>query len=481
MSALQRFRSENLLSVAMDDQWVCWIPTNLGRIHFKFIANENKREFCYTDQRMHEAFSLNYAPNLSDHLKLDGLRFHFLGKSILSISFPDYLKSRVLPEETENASYVILKENDSLERFEGSAHIIHFEKNDFKKLNQLILMCKDREKELFKSFDAGQKFDERDIITYLNDIKSDCRKRVDTLIFGKSSNPVYAASCSFEIEYRGKVVLKDFTFTSGLKQHPFRQEEVQEYMQLLYTIIKRTIHADNHHDKKIDTLLPLQKHFVPLDLLSSLALESKTKEKHVKNARVLFKQDCGKAHGLRTYAKALFNAYIDGTPHEQKGKHILEGIDSVVESIEAVRMRKKIVDTDYGHNLKTSLKMMTAWVLSFTILIVSNVSLYLTAYIHNISANDNNFKLLKIDDGIETAAVQHVGSLSSSIAFKFFVIGILLTFIIPLYNPIKQSFRNAIGGNRYNVYLEIGRLSIVIVFVLTGVTLIYLSNIFNFH
>lgn len=202
---------------------------------------------------------------------------------------------------------------------------------------------------------------------------------------------------------------------------------------LIYTIIKRVIHNDNHHQAKIDNLIPVieKSQFKFSKIADNLICEIKRLEYQAKilsQKKISFPDfksveelKC-QAKGYYVYLKAFLECFKDNLAHEEK---ILKTPNFVIESLEITynRLKNKIESMKYKYGL----------LLTIIALIISGNILIKNEYY--------NFKWVK---GIKLYIVE----------FFIFFIAVFFAYFILKGNPINIFYSIKEKIQNYLLYYE---------------------------
>jgi hypothetical protein len=171
------------------------------------------------------------------------------------------------------------------------------------------------------------------------------------LLKDDNNQPFYAFEVNYKVESKGKILLSNLRiktkFGNSLDIESFSSKEgYKGFMQLMYGLIKRTFHGDNHHHHKDDVILKVyadsNSEFSSLIPLVSMIEHLKGLEKIEKNRNHMLCQQfvpnyTHEADGIVAYATMYYENYIKGKQQViSDGERYLKAILSIHKSLKSI-------------------------------------------------------------------------------------------------------------------------------------------------
>jgi hypothetical protein len=183
--------------------------------------------------------------------------------------------------------------------------------------------------------------------------KSQPSKISGTCNIAMPDNNIFQIKSIFTIERTGKIIIKDIIIiyqSEHINKIENNNTLNQTVANAVYTLIKKIVHGDNHHDQKVDTMIGVYTEFEPRQILTDLGFQLKRIEKFVKtnhtpSLSLIYDIDkvyaYNVAKGFQSYIETFNNLFLeDKEDKEDKEKINLpfitkENIENVILSIEA--------------------------------------------------------------------------------------------------------------------------------------------------
>jgi len=329
-----------------------WIPTNLGQISFKYIANElysdYSRKSVVKNYKTKEVTYIDTKPQISDQL---------------SLNIKDVYK--FLPKQEKPIIFIDLKYDEVEDSYCGNVNVFYLNKKRFNYIQQEV---KTLNQEILSYYNPSVNIEENNILQYhkesLQGIKEYLQWKDDMSALVQENSILYMKS-NFKIELNGTVHLNNIetnalsfntkfyienssdaekdifydlgiSFVDSVSYENTITRDKRTIALVLYTAVKRIIHTDNHHHSKLDTMIPVvEEHKYSVSkTLSSMSNRIKDIEtilrKHMKEPERGFSSN---ADGVYAYMKSF--AIINNVETSKE----IKLASSVISSIKAINER----------------------------------------------------------------------------------------------------------------------------------------------
>jgi hypothetical protein len=254
-----------------------------------------------------------------------------------------------------------------------------------------------------------------------------------TLFENVKNQPFYASEVNYMVESKGKILLRDLRIRSkcgnSLDIESYTsQEGYKGFMQLMYGLIKRTFHGDNHHHHKDDVILKVyadsnskSSSLIPL---VSMIEHLKGLEKIEKNRNHMLCQQfipnyTHEADGIVAYATMYFENYIRGNQQvESDGERYLKAILSIHKSLKSIVDRNnEVFELTVNHKRSgRNLFMETPTYL----LLIAVISLLL---------GTEGFKHISYDNEIINCSIVYISIILSQVSSFVFITSLFILLI----------------------------------------------------
>ena len=311
--------------------------------------------------------------------------------------------------------------------YEGVASLCFYTKKKYNAIcnDSLIKELKEYQKNIARSVDCKE----------LDDFK----KRADNLL--KNNQPLYAYEVKYKVESKGRITIQPLNVLinpegPGIDIQPLLTHEGYKHIiQLLFGLIKKVYHGDNHHHRKDDVILQVHEtNASPLIILDQMASHIKGLEK-IESKRE--KIPCNDfvpsywhdAKGIQGYAKMYYKNYLDNEKHRVEGNRLLCAIDVLTTSMETSFKRHiELKNANESHRFSLEIfKNPSIW-----ILLISFSSLMFTV--------NKNSESTDIKHDIAHNYVSNFSCIINELSFSFIATILLIVFAYSMRKWIKKIY-----------------------------------------
>lgn len=173
--------------------------------------------------------------------------------------------------------------------------------------------------------------------------------RSDLIYVLKKNPPRWIYSAKFSIESRGKITIDPLEI--HISEHPVdidsltTDEGYKHIMQMMYGMVKKVFHGDNHHHHKDDVILRVysdeRQNTLVLDNMAShlKGLEKVEIGRATAPCHEFIPNYSNEAIGVQGYAQMYYKNYVENSTNKTEGERLLASIDVLVKSLKSASDR----------------------------------------------------------------------------------------------------------------------------------------------